>query len=129
MSIPVQAIGVRQRKVEYLHFHVDISELGSDSAVNSTAGVLEGTYHLTDALSEATGVSTLTLKKAGRRDIHIVGCHAVSSNAHSTTETVDARFSFAVTASTIVVTSEVSGTNTAVDYSLTVAVFGTASQQ
>lgn len=121
MSIPSQAIGVRQRKVEYLHFHVDVSELAG-----TTAGILEGTYFAT-AAATATGVTTITLNDASRRKIHVVGCTSTGNTGAA--GTVDVRFSFTASSTAVVVTSEVGGTDTDCDFDLTIAVFGTASQQ
>ena len=124
MSIPVQQVGVRQRKVEYLHFHVDISAVSA--VATSTDGLIEGTYHGT-ILKNGTGDTTITLNSASKRKIHVVGWNSVG--ASGVAGTVDMRASFTAGTSTVQVVTESGGTDTDCDYDLTIAVFGVASQQ
>lgn len=101
--ITTSAIGVK-----YLHFRVDGT---------STRSLLEGT---SDAVlsGSTTGIYVLTLNEASRRAPIIVG---------AATNTVDARFSasFDSTFKILTITWEVGGTDTDVDFHVTVAVFNT----
>lgn len=124
MSIPLQQVGVRQRKMEYLHFRVDISDVSG--SVYSTTGLDEGTYHAT-IKKTAAGVSSIILNKAARRNPIIVGITSVG--ADEAAGTADVRFSATVTNSTITVISELGGTDADYDYHLVLAVPRVASQQ
>jgi hypothetical protein len=126
VSIPVQAIGVRQRKVEYLHFHVDTSAVSTTTA--GTGGLIEGTYHATIIKAAAdAGLHTITLNKASRRKIHVVGC--TSTGNTGVAGTVDVRFSFTASSTAVIVSSEVGGTNADHDFDITLAVFRSPDQQ
>jgi hypothetical protein len=122
MALALQDLGVRQRKVEYLHFHVDVSELSS----GTNAGILEGTYYAT-ATDNGTGDTTITLNEASKRKIHVVGCESVGNTGVA--GSVDIRFSFTSSSTAVQVVSELAGANTDADFDLTIAVFGVASQQ
>lgn len=84
----------------------------------STRSLLEGK---TDAVlsGETTGVYVLTLNEASRRMPVIVGA--------TSTSTVDARYqaSFDSTFKILTITWEVGGTDTDLDFDVTVAVFNT----
>jgi hypothetical protein len=103
---------IRQsRQAEVLAFRVDVSEISGDTS----AGLLEGT-NLATISKTGTGDYTITLKRAARRTLVVLGAGAL---------TIDARFQItAIDTDSVRITWEVGGTDTDMDFHITLLSFG-----
>jgi len=108
----LKRLGIRQSRIsEVLAFRVDVSEISGDTS----AGLLEGT-NLATIQKHGTGDYTITLKRAARRTLVVVGAAAL---------TIDARFSIsAVDTDSVRIVWEVGGTDTDMDFHITLLAFG-----
>lgn len=109
----LKRLQIRQsRHAEVMAFSVDQSEISGDT----NAGLLEG-KHLATIQKNGTGDYTITLKKAARRTLIVVGAVAVGL--------VDARFNIAaVDEDSVQIVWEVNGTDTDTDFHITLLFFG-----
>lgn len=103
---------IRQsRHAELLAFRVDQSEISG----NTSAGLLEGT-NLATISKTGTGDYTITLKRAARRTLVVVGASSL---------TIDARYSIsAVDTDSVRIVWEVSGTDTDLDFHIVLLSLG-----
>lgn len=73
MAIPLEIVGMRQRKPRMLSFVVDGT---------GTAAIGEGKYHAT-LTDNGTGDYTLTLVEPAQRAIVVVGCICVTATCYA----------------------------------------------
>lgn len=107
----LKQVGIRQNsKAELVFLSIDTSALSGAS----NAGILEGAQQ---AICEktATGTYVITLNRTGRRDLIVVGASPL---------TIDARFKIGtITESAVTVIWEVGGTDTDMDFHITLCAF------
>ncbi len=107
----LKQVGVRQNsKMELVVIDVDSSEISA----GTNAGLLEGAQQATITKS-ATGTYAIVLNRTARRTVRVVGVAL---------KTIDARF--AVTAEStagVTIVTEVGGTDTDMDFTITLAAF------
>ena len=111
MTIPLEIVGMRQRKPRMLSFIV---------TGTGTAAIGEGKYHAT-LVDNGTGDYTLTLNEPAQRAIVVVGCVCVTATCYAEVA--------ATTASTVQILTKSNG-NSATDavFHLTVLAFDSSEQ-
>lgn len=111
MAIPLEIVGMRQRKPRMLSFIVDGT---------GTAAIGEGKYHAT-LTDNGTGDYTLTLVEPAQRAIVVVGCICATATAYAEVS--------ATTSSTVRILTKTNG-NAAVDaiFHLTIIAYDSTEQ-